>query len=120
MYPLALDCGVPVDLYWNLTLQEIVDIIESETRRRREEIGRLFVLADAISSRVAYFFSDPKKRRESDIVQPWDSYPSLFETAKEAHEDRKEQRQDAELEAYKARMATAIEAWNKRFEEGKQ
>lgn len=119
---MALDCGVPVDSFWDFTLQELVDIIDSQTRRRKEEIGRLFVLADAISSRVGYFFSDPKKRRPEDILQPWDSYHDLYKNdlAEQEIEAKEEKEIDAELEAYKARMAVGIAAWNARFEEGKK
>ena len=121
---MALDCGVPADAYWDLTLREVVDIIESGERKRKEEISRLFTLADAISSRVGFIFSDPKKRNSSDIIQPWDCYPELFkdEKAKAYGEDEDEESNiaDPELEAYKARMAIGIARWNKRFEERKE
>lgn len=121
---MALDCGVPADAYWDLTLREVVDIIESGERKRKDEISRLFTLADAISSRVDFIFSDPKKRNSSDIIQPWDYYPELFkdEKAKAYGEDEDEESNiaDPELEAYKARMAIGIARWNKRFEERKE
>ena len=100
-----------------------MDAIESGERKRKDEISRLFTLADAISSRVGYIFADPKKRNSSDILQPWDYYPELFkdEKAKVYGEDEEEESvADPELEAYKARMAIGIARWNKRFEERKE
>lgn len=99
-YPTLLDMGISTETYWNLTLSEMDDIIDSRNRTiEREEkrrIDRLFLLADAISSRVSYIFSSNENRVEP--IRPWDVYPVLFKDEKEMHEKAI---QDIEFEAYK-------------------
>lgn len=98
-------------------------MIDSYKRQKqrlvREEVDRVFVLADAISSRIAYFFSDPKKRKEDSIVQPWNVYPSLYKSTEEEAKAKREQR---ELEHYKNKRREAAKRWNQKFEveHGKQ
>ena len=74
-----------------------------------------FASADAIATRVAYFFTESKKRKQSDIIQPWDSFPSLFDNpnAKASTDTR-----NAEMEKYKANMKAFAERWNRRNKNG--
>ena len=58
--------------------------------KEKARIERLFVLAEAISTRISYFFSDPDTRSEEMIAQPWDFYPELFDDEKKEVEMRKE------------------------------
>ena len=106
-------------MFWESSVLEIQDMMQAHDRRLEAEfkndvmIG--FSSADAIATRVAYLFSDTKKRRESDIIQPWDSFPALFENAKE---NAAESKRDAELEQYKANMRAFADRWNRRFRDG--
>ena len=75
----------------------------------KQQIANSFTLADAISTRIAYLFEDPKTRREENILQPWDVFPELFEERKEEAEEKKRLR---ELERYKAKMALYAARWN--------
>lgn len=115
LYPTALDCGVPVDKYWDLTLQEIKDIIDScnrmEILKKKDRVLELFVLAEATANRIIYGFNS--KHSESDLIQPWNFYPELFEDKSEELEKHREM---IELENYKARFNKGVEAWNRRFE----
>ena len=74
MYPNALDCGITATAFWSMTPAEIVDQIESYQRKIRQEqmlkTEQLFVLAEAIGSRVAFILSDQKD--QSVLLQPWD------------------------------------------------
>ena len=84
-------------------------------RKEMERIKRDIVIgfgnADAVATRVAYFFSDPKTRKESDIVQPWERFPTLFVDQKEKAQKRK---RDDELQKYKASMMAFADRWNRR------
>ena len=113
MYPLALDCGVPVYYYWDLTLQEITDIIESHGRRQKEEINRLFVLAEVISNRVGIIFSGKKDHDESDLLRPWHFYPDLFKDERATIEEP-DPGEDTELQTYNMKMKLWAENWNRR------
>lgn len=116
MYPIALDCGVPVGEYWDLTLQEIVDIIEAykrrQTRDKKSRVEEAFVLAEVIANRVGMVFGG--KKSDSDVLWPWHFYPDLFEDKSEEIEEKREQ---IETEMLKIQLNSRVEAWNKRFEE---
>lgn len=119
--PNALDCGVSIDEFWGLTILEMSDIIESKKRmiraQEKAEINRNFVLAEAISTRISYFFSDPKTRSEDMIVQPWDYYPDLYENEKEEAVMRKN---DSIIEEQRQKVlerAERINAYRRRKEE---
>lgn len=113
---MALDCGIQATQFWDLSLFEIFDIVEShrriQTREKKERITEQFTMAEVIANRVGYVFSDPNKRRESDITWPWDYYPELFSEEAEAREKRIA---EAETEAIKAVMEARIRAVNAKF-----
>lgn len=116
MYPDALDCGMSADDFWNATPVEIVDRIESHRRKMKREqtlsIERLFVLAEAIGSRVAYIFSD--QRNAPNVLQPWDMYPQLF---KEERQWAERSEEDRELQAYKEARKRHAAAYNQKRRE---
>ena len=119
MYPLALDCGVPVTKYWDLTLLEIKDILDSfeRTRKRekKEKIEELFILAEVTANRVLNGLNG--NNSISDYIQPHHYYPDLFE---DMEEEIKKKQEEAELQRYKDDMKARAEAWNKRFREAKR
>lgn len=83
-----------MDQFWDSTLLELNDIMESANRMSRAKdkakAGHVFVLANAITSRIAYFFSDEKSRKEEMILQPWQAYPDYFVDEEKLAEERKE------------------------------
>lgn len=115
-YPNALDCGVSTEEFWSMTPVEIVDRIESYQRKIKQEqilkTEQLFVLAEAIGSRVAFILSDQKDR--SILLQPWDVYPQLFAEEKYSAEHSAE---DREFEAYKESRRRHAAEFNRRREE---
>lgn len=106
-------------MFWESSVLDIQDMISAEEKRLIEKMKQDVIIsfagADAIATRVAYFFSDEKKRRESDIVMPWDRFPSLFEDKQEEIEEKKRQ---TETERYKANLKAYAERWNRRHEHG--
>ena len=103
-----------METFWGSTLLELYDIIESRHRMMRQEekvhVGQVFVLAEAISSRISYLFTDPKERSDDMILQAWDAYPDLFKEEKEAVEMKKEEIQLAEQRAKVIEWAETINA----------
>lgn len=93
-----------MDQFWDSTLLELSDIIESKARMLRAadkaKAGHIFVLANAISSRIAYFFGDSKSRTEDMILQPWQAYPEYFKSEEQLLEERKE-KQEMEIQRQK-------------------
>lgn len=95
-------------------MQEVLDIIESRQRVKKERIKTEIVLkfaeADAISSRIAYLFGG-KGRRKSDILTAHKMFPELFEEERKQAEKEEEARA---LELHKAQMQAFAARWNMR------
>lgn len=120
VYPKAIDCGISVESFWSLTIPEIEDVMESHYRevkqKEKVKIERLFVLAEAIGTRVAFIFSDSKEEAKDCVLWPWDAYPELFSKEKEQRDDFEEGR---EFQEYKdARRRHAAEFNKRRREAG--
>lgn len=115
MYPFALERGISPDVFWQSSVLEIADMISAYDKVRetkfKEYVYLGFATADAIASRVAYSFNDTRKRKPSDIVQPWDSFPALFEQEKANTQEREK---NADMELYKASMKAFADRWNRR------
>lgn len=106
-----MDSGVTPERFWELSIAEIIDSIETSERKELNDFKiratEEFVLANAISSRIAYLFNDPKKRRKTDILEVWDVWPDLFNDEREATKKAEERKALAihkqQMEAYAAR-----------------
>jgi hypothetical protein len=104
-----LDCGISIETFWESSLSELADYMESYRRKmratKREEVLSLFLLANLISER------HPMVDKEKNIPSmPWDIYPELFEEDKEKYE--REQR-EIEFEEYMSKRKQAMMAYNK-------
>lgn len=119
IYPLAIEQGVLPDVFWELSVLEVLDILEAAGRKHRrefkEKVERDFTLAEAIASRVGYVFTDKKHREDADLFQPWNAYPELF--VREQAE-AKEKKEVVALHNYKSGFAAYAERWNKRAKNG--
>ena len=115
IYPLALGQGMLPEVFWELSVLEVLDILDAYDQKLKAEQKRdaelAFVLADAIGSRIGYLFGDEKKRSERDILQPWDAYPELFALEKIENTAKREA---IELEKYKTGLAAYATRWNAR------
>lgn len=56
MYPHALDAGISIDLFWNSSVNEIIDMLESYGRRKEQErklkIQDDFIIAEVIALNI--------------------------------------------------------------------
>ena len=106
-------------MFWDSSVLEIQDMVAASERRTleqmRADVITAFGGADAIATRIAYFFSDPKTRNDEMIIHPWDRFPKLFDDVKEMAEEKKVQRQ---IEKQKADMIAFAERWNRRNRNG--
>lgn len=100
-----------METFWNCSIAENVDLIESAYRRmqreRKNRISDNCVLAEAIAANVALLFDDSKKP----FLKPWDFYPDLFKEEQQAYEKDEEERQWQE---YMERRREYNEAFNHR------
>lgn len=97
-----LGLGVSIEEYWHLSISEMDDIIDNRNRTMKDDekrrIDSLFLLADAISSRISYIFSPEESR--VDPIRQWDVYPVLFSDEQKMYE---EAQQKIQLQEYKER-----------------
>lgn len=100
LYPICLDCGITPSLFYESTIDELIDLIKSygrkEEARQKENIVLNYMLARQIGENVAILFDKNAK-----VSQLWDLYPDLFKKEKEIS-DRKAR--EAEMGAYKAKF----------------
>lgn len=113
---MALEREILPELFWGSSVLEVLDLINSYDRRKKEEIRQQidlqFSLADVIANRVSIIFGDKKQRVP--VLQPWSVYPDLFEDRSEELEEARAQQETAvyreDFKAYAAR-------WNERNKE---
>lgn len=74
----------------------------------------MFVLADALTSRIAYIFSQDKSKGEyrNEVAQPWHYYPELYKDDQNAVDEMLEKQK---MEAARQSRKDFAERWNKRF-----
>lgn len=110
MYPTALDCGIAPERFWELSLGEIQDILESYERKKRqhmkERLAEKHFLAKDIAQYVSLIIYGPK---DTKIMELWDYFPELFGDEKPAAEDKI---QEQELAVYKAQMIDFAHRYN--------
>lgn len=118
LYPAALELGIAPEEFWEMSLAEILAVMEAKNREERhqykQQISLIFSSAEAVSSRIGYLFTEEKKRRKSQIVQPWDIFPELYKEEKRESEKAEEA---AAIEQQKLQMTAFMERWNARRKE---
>lgn len=115
LYPVFLDAGYGPSLFWELSIDEISDLLESYARRKeKEEKHREAMLKDEIMVlfNQALQIGDVIGRmmdKNTTIKMPREYYPELFETKEETNFTEQEKEGDEhqlsrEMELHKARM----------------
>ena len=113
MYPLFLDAGYMPHLFWEMSLGEIDDLLESYARRKeREEKHREAMLKDEIMvlfNQALQIGNIVGKMMSSDvqIKTPGEYYPELFGTESTdftEEEEGDEPKLSPEMKLHKARM----------------
>ena len=115
LYPNALKRGIHPDLFWSSSIPELLDMMTSydevKESELKQEVELRFIHADAVATRIGFMFTDEKKRKKSDILQPWNAYPRLFEGEKELSEEVESKEN---LEQQKRAMEAYASAWRNR------
>ncbi len=92
LYPKALDCGISAADFWNMSVADIFDEMESYERRRirefKQDMGKLFVLAESTAEHIGKYLNSDNKARK-----PWDFFPALFQEEKKEFEQEEKTRQ---------------------------
>lgn len=102
LYPIAMDCELLPSIFWEMSILEVCDYIDSYERRRRQRQKQELVFKHFLARDIAQYInmiingSDGKEPLEL-----WDFFPDLFGEEKADVEEDKKKRQ---LAAYKAQM----------------
>lgn len=102
--------GKPLD-FWDLTILEIRDMIESHNRvtikRQKEKIVESYRLSQMIANNVSLLLS--KGAKPLDV---WDYAPDLFQ---EERDQVEKARQEQEMRMHKERMRAFAESHNRKM-----
>ena len=102
--------GKPLD-FWDLTVLEIREMIESYNRikiqERKEKIIESYRLSQMIANNVSLLLS-----KDAKPLEVWDYAPELFQ---EEREQVEKARQEQEMLAHKERMRSFAESHNRKF-----
>lgn len=113
---MAIDAGISIEAFWNYSLNEIIDILESisreEKRRRKEKIIDAFIIAEVTAMNLAALFSSDEKIK---FPKPWDYYDKIFDEEKEVF---KQQELERQLEEYKEKRRAYVAEVNRRRQQG--
>lgn len=110
LYPLALDCGIRYDEFWDMTLKEMLQVMESYKRKidqqAKQNLAMNYNLAGLVSDFVA------RKLNGKKIPSLYETFPALAnpEDMKKSMEKQNEQQEYNEAMRYKIKfmeMATA-------------
>lgn len=111
---MALDCGIEVFSFWQYSVDEIVDLIEShrrvETMKLKQQLSNDYMQVVVLREYMATLISDKVKPK-----QIYDIYPTLFAEEKEVAEEQ--QRQQA-LELHKEQLRSFAERFNNNIKKG--
>lgn len=106
-----LDIGGEPLVFWDLTVLEIRDMIESHNRvtiqKQKEKIVESYRLSQMIANNVSLLFSNDAKP-----LEVWDYAPELFQEEKEQVERA---RQEQEMRLHKERMRAFAESHNRKM-----
>lgn len=102
--------GKPLD-FWDLTILEIRDMIESHNRvtiqKQKEKIVESYRLSQMIANNVSLLLS-----KDAKPLDFWDYAPDLFQ---EERDQVKKARQQDEMRLHKERMRMFAESHNRRM-----
>jgi hypothetical protein len=102
--------GKPLD-FWDLTILEIRDMIESHNRvtiqKQKEKIVESYRLSQMIANNVSLLLS-----KEAKPLDVWDYAPDLFQ---EERDQVEKARQEQEMRMHKERMRAFAESHNRKM-----
>lgn len=117
IYPTALDCGISPERFWDLSLAEVTDLIESfqrcEESRIKHELRMKHFLARDIGQYTALAVQGSDNVH---LLELWDYFPELFGDEKDAAEREIQERR---LAVYKAQMEDFVHRHNRKNGGGK-
>lgn len=85
---MALKCGISPFDFWNMSIDEISDVIDAYNQNKIEDIKLQIIMKSVQARQIAEYLVPSETKTE--ITQLWEYYPSLFEDEKQIAEKQKE------------------------------
>jgi len=101
LYPAAIDCGIAPERFWELSIEEVRDILESAERKERGHLKQRLIEKHFLAKDIAQYVSLILNGSKVGIMELWDYFPELFG---EEGSDIEKKRQEQEAAAYKVQM----------------
>ena len=98
---MAIDCGISPSLFWDMSLDEVTDVMESYRRTDKFMMKRNLILNKLLAEQIMHeILPLLVEKVPDDYKKPelWDYYPELFKDEKEAYEKKLK---DDEFEKFK-------------------
>ena len=108
LYAQAIDCGVSPSDFWEYSIDEVIDLMESNTRIKRQE-AKIKASSDYSQARLIATNIWSYWNKDISIPKPWDSYPDLFKEEREEYENELKRQ---ELENYKEKRRMQYDQFN--------
>lgn len=116
VYPRALDSGIDPFYFWQMSLDEIVDVVESHTRKELDTLRMQALVAQnqaiQIKDMLVPLLIDDAYKQGFEPHKLWDLYPGVFNEEKEEYE--RAQNRVADIQVNQSRHAFA-DAFNQKF-----
>lgn len=114
LYPIALDCDISPSLFWNLSVQEVFDLISSYERKEKRKQKQIaidnYYLSTQIIEGISLILNGDENNTSLKMV--WDYYPDLFKEEEKIHNQIQEQDDLDKAKAGRRRLANAM---NKKY-----
>ena len=102
LFPLALDCGISPERFWELSIPDIIDIMECSRRQEERKVKRELMNLHFLARDIGQFTAVAIQGRDKvEIMELWDFFPDLFGRE---HEETEKKIQEKQLAEYKARF----------------
>lgn len=102
-----MDAGISPSLFWELSIQEVYDLIDSYNRRTINNLKQKAlnnrILADQIIRGMTFVLNGKDCGIEN--LQIWDYYPGLFEDEKEKYQSEERIKKFVEFKSRRKRFA---------------
>ncbi len=88
MYQLALKSGISPFDFWNMSIDEISDVIDAYNQNKIEDVKLQIIIKSVQARQIAEYLVPSETKTE--FTQLWEYYPVLFEDEKKIAEKQKE------------------------------
>ena len=96
LYPTALDCGISPFSFWDMSIDEITDLIESHRRSVQQKMKQELMFNQILSVQIRQEILPllvEKVPEDYKALQLWDLFPELFKEEKRLYEEAKQEKE---------------------------